>query len=72
MKGICIAILLFGVIFLVAACGGTERTDRGEATEPAGQPDTEKEVYWEKTEDLGLEEKSTIRLECRADRQEQN
>lgn len=69
MKKVCAAILLFGVILSVVACGEPEHTGDSETTDLAKQPEIKKEVYWEKTEDLGLEEKSTVRLESGAEHQ---
>lgn len=57
-------ILIFGIIFL-SGCGKAPSTDRDDNAVSSEQLENKKEIYWQRTEDLGLAEKSVIRLESK-------
>lgn len=63
MKKAGIAILFLGMILSIAGCGKQESTGDSESKDLVEQPEAKRELYWEKTEDLGLEKKSTVCLE---------
>lgn len=63
LKKTCIAILFFGMALSIAGCGKQESTGDRENTALTEQPEIKRELYWEETEDLGLDKKSTVCLE---------
>lgn len=63
MKNLFVLVMLLLMGSVMTGCGKTETINDHGAAAPSEEPGSGKEVYWEKTEDLGLQKKSTIRLE---------
>ena len=60
-------ILLLGITLSLFGCGKVENVGKDKnviSLEPAGN---EKEIYWERTENLGLQKESVVRLESMND-----
>lgn len=59
--------LIFGIILLLFGCGEIPSTDQDQNRILSEQSEDKKEIYWERTEDLGLAKKSVIQLESKKD-----